>query len=73
MLIFSPHLPQTTSTDIKKNISNEYKNQKSKLLNEVIDNYLGNLDPIIHLLPLICSTRDGGFAVSSFENIDPQF
>ncbi len=44
-----------------------------KLLNTIIDNYLGNLAPIIHLLPFLSSTSDGGFAVSSFEKIDPRF
>ncbi len=43
------------------------------LLNEIIDKYLGNLASIIHLLPFLCSTSDGGFAVSSYENIDPRF
>ena len=44
-----------------------------KLLNDVIDNYLDNLAPIVHILPFLCSTSDGGFAVSSYENIDPLF
>ena len=38
-----------------------------RLLKELIDNHIGNLAEIIHLLPFLCSTSDGGFAVSSFD------
>ncbi len=44
-----------------------------KPLKELIDNYLSNLVSNIHLLPFLCSTSDGGFAVSSYEKIDSRF
>ncbi len=53
-------------------VNSSYKSSL-KPLNEIIDQYLGNLAPIIHLLPFLCSTSDGGFAVSNYENIDPRF
>ncbi len=48
-------------------------NPTLKPLEELIDKHLDNLAPIIHLLPFLCSTSDGGFAVSSYEKIDPRF
>ncbi len=42
-------------------------------LKQLIDNYIGNLVSIIHILPFLCSTSDGGFAVSSYEEIDARF
>ncbi len=48
-------------------------NPTFKPLEELIDKHLDNLASIIHLLPFLCSTSDGGFAVSSYEKIDPRF
>ncbi|KGG22474.1 putative sucrose phosphorylase [Prochlorococcus marinus str. SS51] len=44
-----------------------------KTLGKLIENHLGEIAPIIHLLPFLCSTSDGGFAVSSYEKIDSRF
>ncbi len=44
-----------------------------KTLKYLIDNYLGNLASVIHVLPFLCSTSDGGFAVSSYEKIEDRF
>ncbi len=44
-----------------------------KTLNEFVDKNLGNLSSIIHILPFLPSTSDGGFAVSNYENIDEIF
>ena len=48
-------------------------NPTLKPLEELIDKHLDNLASIIHLLPFLCSTSDGGFAVSSYEKIEPRF
>ncbi|WP_269623166.1 alpha-amylase family glycosyl hydrolase [Prochlorococcus marinus] len=52
-----------------------YSNSKSTLspLKRLIDNHLGKLASIIHILPFLCSTSDGGFAVSSYEKVEPRF
>ena len=44
-----------------------------KTLNEFVDRKLGELSSIIHILPFLPSTSDGGFAVSNHENIDDLF
>ena len=42
-------------------------------LKKLIDNYFGDSFSIIHILPFLASTSDGGFAVSSYEELDPKF
>ncbi len=42
-------------------------------LKDLINTYLGNLASIIHILPFLKSTSDGGFAVSSHDEIGPTF
>ena len=44
-----------------------------KTLNELLDNYIGNLSSIIHILPFLKSTSDGGFAVSNHEELEDRF
>ena len=44
-----------------------------KTLSELIDNELGNIAKIIHILPFLKSTSDGGFSVSSHKELDPKF
>ncbi|WP_036917340.1 MULTISPECIES: alpha-amylase family glycosyl hydrolase [unclassified Prochlorococcus] len=48
-------------------------NPSLALLEEILDKYLGGFASIIHLLPFLCSTSDGGFAVSSYEKIEKRF
>ena len=44
-----------------------------KTLNEFVNRKLGDLSSIIHILPFLPSTSDGGFAVSNHEKIDEIF
>ncbi len=44
-----------------------------KSLKNLLDNYLSDFVPTVHILPFLCSTSDGGFAVSDYELIDPRF
>ena len=44
-----------------------------KTLAEFVDNRLGNLSSIIHILPFLPSTGDGGFAVANHEKIEDLF
>ncbi|KGG12660.1 putative sucrose phosphorylase [Prochlorococcus sp. MIT 0601] len=44
-----------------------------KTLKKLIDNYLTDLSSVIHILPFLCSTSDGGFAVSDYEKLEPRF
>ena len=44
-----------------------------KTLNDFVNRKLGDLSSIIHILPFLPSTSDGGFAVSSHEEIDDLF
>ena len=41
-----------------------------KTLSEFVENKLSGLASVIHVLPFLPSTSDGGFAVSSYEKID---
>ena len=41
-------------------------------LSSLITNHLGNLAGIVHILPFLCSTSDGGFAVSNHKEIEPK-
>ncbi len=52
-----------------------YKNDESsiKTLQQVIDNYFDKLSSIVHILPFLRSTSDGGFAVSSHNSIEKRF
>ena len=40
-----------------------------KVLSKLLINYMGNLASIVHILPFLASTSDGGFSVSSHQNI----
>tara|TARA_Y100001968_G_scaffold333297_1_gene395300 strand:- start:1136 stop:2920 length:1785 start_codon:yes stop_codon:yes gene_type:complete len=42
-----------------------------KVLAKLLINYIGNLSSVVHILPFLSSTSDGGFAVSSHYNIHP--
>ncbi len=42
-------------------------------LKELVDDHIGNLSPVIHILPFLSSTSDGGFALSSHEDIESNF
>ncbi len=45
-----------------------------KTLDELLNNsLLGELFKVIHILPFLRSTSDGGFAVSSYEHLDNRF
>jgi len=44
-----------------------------KTLAEFVENRLSGLSSVIHVLPFLPSTSDGGFAVSSHEKIDDTF
>ena len=44
-----------------------------KTLTEFVKNRLGGLSSVIHVLPFLPSTSDGGFAVSNHENIADAF
>ncbi len=40
-----------------------------EVLSQLLNNYLGNLASVLHILPFLSSTSDGGFAVSDYEKI----
>tara|TARA_Y100001968_G_scaffold50564_1_gene41232 strand:+ start:10922 stop:12676 length:1755 start_codon:yes stop_codon:yes gene_type:complete len=42
-------------------------------LSDLIDQKIGNIAKIIHILPFLKSTSDGGFSVSSHKDIEPIF
>ncbi len=42
-------------------------------LKKLIDNYFGDSFSIIHILPFLMSTSDGGFAVSNYKELEPRF
>ncbi len=44
-----------------------------KTLAEFVENRLSGLFSILHILPFLPSTSDGGFAVSNYEKIDDEF
>ncbi len=52
-----------------------YSSDKPSLniLYDLIISYIGNLSSIVHILPFLYSTSDGGFAVSSHTTIDKSF
>lgn len=44
-----------------------------KTLKDLIDLHLNDFASVIHVLPFLCSTSDGGFAVSDFEKLETRF
>ncbi len=52
-----------------------YKNGESTLitLRELLSKYFGSLSKVVHILPFLKSTSDGGFAVSSYESLEEKF
>tara|TARA_Y100001968_G_scaffold66042_1_gene56898 strand:+ start:952 stop:2721 length:1770 start_codon:yes stop_codon:yes gene_type:complete len=44
-----------------------------KTLSELVDKEIGELSTVLHILPFLESTSDGGFAVSSHEQINSRF
>ncbi len=52
-----------------------YKNGEASLitLRDLLINYFGSLSKVVHILPFLKSTSDGGFAVSSFETLEEKF
>ena len=44
-----------------------------KTLSEFLENRLSGISSVIHILPFLPSTSDGGFAVSNYEIIDKHF
>ncbi|MBO8231901.1 glycosidase [Prochlorococcus marinus str. MU1402] len=52
-----------------------YKNGEATLitLRDLLINYFGSLSKVVHILPFLKSTSDGGFAVSSFESLEDKF
>ncbi len=54
---------------------NIYKNGEATLitLRDLLSNYFGSLSKVVHILPFLKSTSDGGFAVSSYEKLEEKF
>jgi sucrose phosphorylase len=54
---------------------NIYKNGEATLitLRDLLSNYFGSLSKVVHILPFLKSTSDGGFAVSSYETLEEKF
>ena len=52
-----------------------YKNGESTLitLEDLLSKYFGSLAKVVHILPFLKSTSDGGFAVSSYEYLEEKF
>jgi len=52
-----------------------YKNGEATLitLRDLLSNYFGSLSKVVHILPFLKSTSDGGFAVSSYESLEEKF
>ena len=52
-----------------------YKKGESTLvtLRELLSNHFGSLAKVVHILPFLKSTSDGGFAVSSHKNLEEKF
>jgi len=42
-------------------------------LRDLLSNYFGSLSKVVHILPFLESTSDGGFAVSSYEKLEEKF
>ncbi len=52
-----------------------YKNGEATLitLRNLLSNYFGSLSKVVHILPFLKSTSDGGFAVSSYDSLEEKF
>ena len=52
-----------------------YKNGEPTLitLRELLSNHFGSLSKVVHILPFLKSTSDGGFAVSSYDSLEEKF
>ncbi|MBK17011.1 MAG: glycosidase [Prochlorococcus sp. SP3034] len=42
-------------------------------LNQILDKFFSDLSKVIHILPFLSSTSDGGFAVSSHKSLDQKY
>ena len=49
-----------------------YKNGEATLitLSDLLSKYFGSLSKVVHILPFLKSTSDGGFAVSSYDSLE---
>ncbi len=52
-----------------------YKNGEATLitLGELLSKHFGSLSKVVHILPFLRSTSDGGFAVSSYDSLEEKF
>jgi sucrose phosphorylase len=52
-----------------------YKNGESTLitLHDLLGKHFGSLSKVVHILPFLKSTSDGGFAVSSYDSLEEKF
>ena len=52
-----------------------YKNGEPTLitLRDLLSNHFGSLSKVVHILPFLKSTSDGGFAVSSYDSLEEKF
>ncbi len=52
-----------------------YKNGEVTLitLRELLSKHFGSLSKVVHILPFLRSTSDGGFAVSSYDSLEEKF
>ncbi|AIQ94945.1 sugar phosphorylase [Prochlorococcus sp. MIT 0604] len=52
-----------------------YKNGEAtlKTLGELLSKHFGSLSKVVHILPFLKSTSDGGFAVSSYDSLEEKF
>ncbi len=52
-----------------------YKNGEATLitLRELLSKHFGSLSKVVHILPFLKSTSDGGFAVSSYDSLEEKF
>ena len=39
-------------------------------LRDLLSNHFGSLSKVVHILPFLKSTSDGGFAVSSYDSLE---
>jgi sucrose phosphorylase len=54
---------------------NIYKNGEATLitLRDLLSKHFGSLSKVVHILPFLKSTSDGGFAVSSYDHLEEKF
>ncbi len=52
-----------------------YKNGEASLitLSKLLGQHFGSLSKVVHILPFLKSTSDGGFAVSSYDSLEEKF